>query len=83
LEAAANSVCITDAKGNIVWTNPAFSVLSGYSAVEVLGVNRSLLESGVQDHGFYKEMWDAVSSGKTWRGEIVNRRKDGAWSQKI
>jgi len=77
LEAAANSVCITDAKGNIVWTNPAFSVLSGYSAVEVLGVNRSLLESGVQDHGFYKEMWDAVSSGKTWRGEIVNRRKDG------
>jgi diguanylate cyclase (GGDEF)-like protein/PAS domain S-box-containing protein len=78
LEAAANSITVTDAKGNIVWTNPAFSALYGYSAEEVMGKNCSLLRSDVQDARFYKEMWDVISSGRTWRGEIVNRRKDGA-----
>jgi diguanylate cyclase (GGDEF)-like protein/PAS domain S-box-containing protein len=77
LEAAANSVSITDSKGDFVWTNPAFSAISGYSAEEVLGVNRSLLKSGVQDDEFYKALWDTISFGKVWRGEVVNRRKDG------
>jgi PAS domain-containing protein len=65
LEAAANSVSITDSKGGFVWTNPAFSALSGYSAEEVLGVNRSLLKSGVQDDEFYKALWETISSGKS------------------
>jgi diguanylate cyclase (GGDEF)-like protein/PAS domain S-box-containing protein len=77
LKAAANSVSITDSKGTVVWTNPAFSALSGYSAEEVLGTNRSVLKSGLHDGNFYKEMWSAISSGEVWRGEIVNRRKDG------
>jgi diguanylate cyclase (GGDEF)-like protein/PAS domain S-box-containing protein len=77
LKAAANSISITDSKGTVVWTNPAFSALSGYSAEEVLGTNRRLLKSGTHDDEFYKTMWAAISSGKTWRGEVVNRRKDG------
>jgi len=76
LKAAANSVSITDSKGTVVWTNPAFSALSGYSAEEALGTNRRLLKSGTHDDEFYKTMWADISSGKTWRGEIVNRRKD-------
>jgi diguanylate cyclase (GGDEF)-like protein/PAS domain S-box-containing protein len=78
LKAAANSISITDSKGTFVWTNPAFSALSGYSAEEVLGANCRLLKSGLHDDEFYEAMWAAISSGKTWRGEVVNRRKDGA-----
>jgi PAS domain S-box-containing protein len=78
LKAAANSISITDSKGTVVWTNPAFSALSGYSAEEALGTNRRVLKSGVHEDKFYKEMWAAISSGKTWRGEVINRRKDGS-----
>jgi diguanylate cyclase (GGDEF)-like protein/PAS domain S-box-containing protein len=81
LKAAANSITITDPKGTVVWTNPAFSALSGYSAEEVRGTNRRALKSGMHDEAFYKEMWQTVSSGNVWRGEVINRRKDGSLSQ--
>jgi CheY-like chemotaxis protein len=71
LEAAANSIVITDLTGAIVWTNPAFSSLSGYSAEEVVGKSSRLLNSGRQDAAFYKEMWSTISSGKVWLGELV------------
>ncbi|MGA9671647.1 MAG: EAL domain-containing protein [Terracidiphilus sp.] len=80
LKAAANSITITDSKGIVVWTNPAFSALSGYSAEEVIGRSRHELKSGLHDARFYREMWEAISSGRVWRGEIVNRRKDGSLS---
>ena len=78
LQAAANSILITDLNGTIVWTNPAFSVLSGYSAAEVLGQNPRLLNSGEHDKSFYAQMWATITAGDMWRGEIVNRRKDGS-----
>ena len=81
LRAAANSITITDPKGTVVWTNPAFSALSGYSGEEVRGRNRRTLKSGMHDQRFYKEMWTTVSSGRVWRGEVINRRKDGTLSQ--
>ena len=81
LKAAANSITITDASGTIVWTNPAFTALSGYSAKEVLGKNRRTLKSGIQDDTFYCDLWRTISSGGVWRGDVVNRRKDGTLSQ--
>jgi diguanylate cyclase (GGDEF)-like protein/PAS domain S-box-containing protein len=78
LHATANSIVITDLSGAIVWTNPAFSALSGYSAEEVLGKNPRLLSSGKQDKSFYSEMWAAIIAGATWRGEIINRSKNGS-----
>lgn len=80
LKAAANSITITDSNGLVVWTNPAFSALSGYSAEEVIGRYRRELKSGLHGEQFYKEMWEAISSGRVWRGEIINRRKDGTLS---
>jgi diguanylate cyclase (GGDEF)-like protein/PAS domain S-box-containing protein len=77
LHAAANSIVITDRNGTIVWINPAFSTLSGYAAEEVLGKNPRLLQSGANDREFYAQMWRTIGSGEVWRGEIVNRRKDG------
>ena len=78
LEAAANSIVITDLNGTIVWTNPALSKLSGYSASEVLGKNPRLLQSGKTSRTFYERMWTTITSGNVWHGEIVNRRKDGS-----
>ena len=77
LNAAANSIVIADLNGTIVWTNPAFSVSSGYASEEVVGKNPRLLNSGEHGKEFYAQMWATITSGKTWRGEVVNRRKEG------
>lgn len=78
LNAASNSILIADRNGRIVWSNPAFSNSSGYSAVEALGKSQDWFSSGQQDIRVFAEMWDTISGGDTWYGEIVNRRKDGA-----
>lgn len=78
LEAAANGIIITDASGHIEWANPSFCELTGYELIEVLGRQPAeLIQSGQQDQAFYEAMWQAILSGKTWRGEIVNCRKNG------
>jgi PAS domain S-box-containing protein/putative nucleotidyltransferase with HDIG domain len=78
LEFAANAVIITDRDGTIQWVNSAFAELTGYSAEESLGRNpRDLVRSGVQDKAFYEKMWRTILSGQVWRGELINRRKDG------
>jgi PAS domain S-box-containing protein len=77
LDAAANGVVITDRAGTIEWVNPAFTRLTGYAAAEAVGRNPRFLHSGRQNAAFYRDMWDAIAAGRTWRGELVNRRKDG------
>lgn len=77
LEAAANAIVITDHEGTIVWSNRAFTTMTGYSAEEVLGKNAGVLKSGEQSESYYAKLWSTISSGKVWQGEIVNRRKDG------
>ncbi len=78
LEAAANSIIITNRAGVIEWANAAFTLLTGYTLAEVIGRNpRDLIRSGKQSREFYRELWNTVSAGEVWRGEIINRRKDG------
>ena len=78
LDASADAIIITDKVGQIVWTNPAFTALTGYSVQDSLGKNPSeLIKSGVQDAAFYKNLWDTIGSGQAWRGEVTNRRRDG------
>jgi PAS domain S-box-containing protein len=77
LESAANAVMITDPEGRISWINAAFSELTGYKLEEVRGQTPRILKSGKHDNDFYREMWQAISRGDTWQGQIVNRRKDG------
>lgn len=77
LGAAGNACFITDLEGTIVWSNPAFSALSGYSADEVRGRNPSLLRSGQQGTRYYRELWGTIRAGKIWSGETVDRGKDG------
>jgi PAS domain S-box-containing protein len=77
LASAANGILIANREGQIIWTNPAMSALSGYGAEETLGQNPRLFKSGQQDTAFYKNLWDTITAGRVWHGEIINRRKDG------
>lgn len=79
LEAAGNAIMITDRAGRIEWANPAFADVTGWTVAEAVGRNpRDLLKSNLQDAAFYANLWDTVLSGKVWRGELVNLRRDGS-----
>ena len=71
------SIIITDTRGVITYTNEAFTSISGYSQQEVMGRNMNTLKSGKHSKSFYKELWETITSGKTWTGEIINKKKSG------
>ncbi|HEV2454775.1 MAG TPA: PAS domain S-box protein [Verrucomicrobiae bacterium] len=77
LEAADNGIVITDRAANILWVNAAFERLTGYSAAEAVGKTAALLKSGKHDGAFYKDLWKTIQGGNVWRGEVINRHKDG------
>jgi two-component system cell cycle sensor histidine kinase/response regulator CckA len=79
VEQSAQSVVITDHTGKIQYVNPAFTAVTGYSREEAMGKTTQLLKSGRQDPEFYACLWQTIKAGETWRGEIINRRKDGAF----
>jgi PAS domain S-box-containing protein len=78
LEAAANGIVITNRDGAILWTNRAFTTLTGYAADEAMGQNPRILKSGVHGPAFYQALWQTIQSGQVWHNEIMNRRKDGS-----
>lgn len=77
IEQAGETVLITDASGSIVYANPAFEAVTGYTRREVLGQNPRLLKSGAQDKAFYTALWATLAAGQTWHGRLINRKKDG------
>jgi PAS domain S-box-containing protein len=77
LEQTAESVIITDIEGAIIYVNPAFERVSGYSCAEAIGQNPRFLKSGQQDAAFYADLWAAISAGQVWHGRLVNKKKDG------
>lgn len=78
LDTAANEIIITDKEGCMVWANRAFESVTGYAVHEAIGKNpRELIKSGMQERGFYKNMWDTILSGRVWQGEIINKKKNG------
>ncbi len=74
---SADAIIITDIYANIISVNPAFCRITGYSPDEVIGCNPRILASGEQDDAFYKQMWKSIHKNGVWRGELVNRCKDG------
>jgi PAS domain S-box-containing protein len=72
-----NPIQITDANGIMVYVNPAFEKVSGYSSAELIGKNPNILSSGKHDKTFWSEVWKHIISGKVWVGRIENKRKDG------
>jgi PAS domain S-box-containing protein len=80
---APHSVMITDNTGMIVYVNPKFTEITGYSLLETVGNNPRFLKSGKHDDNFYKNLWSTILSGKEWTGEMINRKKNGdlLWEQ--
>ena len=78
LDVLADAIVITDRGGRILWANPALERLTGYAWSEVEGRTPALFCSGEQDAAFYQDLWQTILSGRVWRGELVNRRKDGS-----
>lgn len=77
IEASPTSVVITDLDGNIEYVNPRFTAVTGYTLEEVVGQNPRILKSGETPPEVYNELWQTIVSGGEWRGELLNRRKNG------
>ncbi len=77
VEHSGNSVVITDTYGIIEYVNPHFSQVTGYDAKEAIGKTPSILKSGETQAQVYTEMWQTIRDGSEWRGEILNRKKNG------
>ena len=77
LDAAANAIVIMEFPARIIWCNPAFTAMTGYTLEEVYGRTLKVLKSGRQDKAFYTRLWSTILAGRPWQGELVNRRKDG------
>jgi PAS domain S-box-containing protein len=68
---------ITDLHGTVEYVNPKFTEVTGYGADEVVGRNISLMSSDKTPPELHKKLWTTIASGKTWEGELLNKRKDG------
>jgi PAS domain S-box-containing protein len=78
VEQAADAILIVDVAGTIQYINPAFTALTGYTRAEAVGQNPRILKSGQTPAEEYAELWNTITSGRVWHGEVTNRRKDGS-----
>ena len=77
VEQMTEAVTITNRDGVIEYVNPAFEKVTGYSKEEAIGQTPRLLKSGQHDQAFYQKLWDTILAGQVFRGEMVNRKKNG------
>ena len=75
VEASPDGVVITDPDGTIVYTNPAFSEITGWAAEEAQGRNPRILRSGQVGEEVYRGLWAAIGRGEVWKGRFLNRRR--------
>lgn len=74
---AVNPLQITDAEGKIIYVNPAYERAFGFSKDELIGQNPNIVSSGKHSKRFWQNVWQSISGGDIWKGEIVNRNKKG------
>ncbi|KYC53235.1 MAG: Bacterioopsin transcriptional activator [Candidatus Methanofastidiosum methylothiophilum] len=77
IEQAPTIVVITDKQGNIEYVNPKFIEITGYDLPEALGKSLRMLKTGFLPKEHFEALWKSISSGKIWKGEFYNRKKDG------
>lgn len=78
VEASGNAIWISDTDGTIQYVNQAFESVTGYSWDEAIGESPELISSGETDDEYYAKLWETITAGDTWRGEITDRRSDGS-----
>ena len=76
-EQSPSSIVVTDIEGKILYVNRKFELITGYTRSEVIGQNPRVLKSGHQQPEVYAKFWEAISSGRVWKGEFLNKRKNG------
>ncbi|MFI5311219.1 MAG: PAS domain-containing protein, partial [Gemmatimonadales bacterium] len=77
IEQTPDSVVISDTSARIVYVNPAFTAVTGYTRDEAVGASTRLLESGEHDEVFFAGLWEKLRNGATWHGHLVNQKKGG------
>jgi PAS domain S-box-containing protein len=79
------SIVITNINGDIEYVNPKFEEITGYTIKEAIGKNPRILKTNHFPTKYYQKLWSDISTGKTWRGEFYNKRKDGShfWEESI
>lgn len=76
-EATSEAMMIADESTRILYVNPAFTNITGYTEQDVLGKTPKILSSGKHDIHFYRRMWRSITTNKRWQGEIWNKKKSG------
>ncbi len=76
VEQSASAIMVTNKEGIIEFVNPAFEQITGYNQQEVAGQKPSILKSGHTSPETYKNLWETITQGQVWRGELLNRRKN-------
>lgn len=77
VEQSSMSILITDNTGNIEYVNPYFTEILGFTLEEVRNRNPRILKSGYQSNNFYANLWNTILAGKNWKGELLNKKKNG------
>jgi len=77
IEQSPSTIVITDIYGTIEYVNPKFSEITGYSKKEAIGQNPRILKSGEMPGEVHQQLWETILSGNVWRGELLNRKKNG------
>jgi PAS domain S-box-containing protein len=77
VEQSPSTIVITDATGTIEYVNPRFTTLTGYTSDEVIGKNPRVWKSGKMSKETYTQIWDTITSGGGWSGELLNKKKNG------
>lgn len=78
IDTAEHGVYLCDPKGTLMYVNPGFTRLCGYSREELIGSPISIIRSGTMSDDYYKTLWQTILAGERWQEEITNRKKDGS-----
>jgi len=78
IEQTAECIMIADPHGLLLYVNPAFERVTGYSREEIIGQSVRIFKSGQHDAEFYRKMWDTIAGGQVWSGQVINKKKDGS-----
>ncbi|MEE3661631.1 nitrogen fixation negative regulator NifL [Brenneria sp. g21c3] len=78
VEQSSVAISITDPQANILYANPAFAEMSGYTLQTLIGANHNLLSSHQTPESVYRSMWETITAGDSWSGQLINRRRDSS-----
>lgn len=79
LNSLSQGIVIANKEGVIVWANKAITKISGFEVEELIGQTPRIFKTELHNKEFYKKLWDTITAGRIWKGEIVNRKKDGSF----